>query len=208
MGLKRPATKVPFWTPRVRNRPDVEPPGLLRLVSALAICSVVGVLVYSVAQVVAAGTPGGPYGAAYIALLHFLLPFGIAFTVGTNSPLSRLVILVYVLVYAVATVLGIGYLAQQVDDPTFRAAGAAAVVIVVAYWLFRSAKMRYYYLMLRDKPIPAGLAMREHELAGRNWIGPRTRATIEWVADHLETVVLIGFVIVVLYAFSITYSYQ
>ena len=48
MSHMRPGMKIRFWTPRVKNRPDVDPPGLLKLVAALAILSVVAVLVYAV----------------------------------------------------------------------------------------------------------------------------------------------------------------
>ena len=88
MPHMRPGTIIKFWSPRFENRPDVEPPALLKLVGALSIFSVVGVLVYAVARQLAVGGSAGVVGveAMYVALLHFVMPFGVFYAINMNSP--------------------------------------------------------------------------------------------------------------------------
>lgn len=202
----RPGTKVRFWTPRFKNKPDVEPPGLLRLASALSICSVVGFLVYSVAMVVATpGTSFEPATAAYVVLVHFLLPLGISYSVATNSLLSQYLLLAYIVILSVATMAGWGYFGELRIAAAVRAAVSTSIFLLLFWWLFRNDRMRYYYALIADRPVPDDLRSRSAELAGRNWLSPRTKAVLEWFADNLELAVMLGFIVVVIYAFMSTY---
>ena len=69
----RPDTKVRLWSPKFTNRPDVEPPALLKLVGAISVFSAAASLVYAVFATL---NFAGPVGAeaAYVAVLHFVLP--------------------------------------------------------------------------------------------------------------------------------------
>lgn len=207
MTIMRPGTKIRFWSPRFKNRPSVEPPGLLRLVSALAIGSIVGSLVYAVMVAMSgAGSVNeiASEKAIYIAVLHFVLPFGVVYTVSTNNPMSRLLIGAYCLILSVATFLGKGYLGGLPIESSIRGALIFLFASFVLFWLFRSPKMRFYYALISGKPVPNDLATRAYDLEGRTWMNTRVRAGIEWVADRLETLVILGFVAAVIYAYVST----
>ena len=201
----RPGTKIRMWSPRVKNRPDVEAPGLLRAASAISIFSVIGMLVYAVAQSITTVNiePDG-VRAAYVALLHFVLPFVAFYTITTNSPLSRTVIVTYVVILSSATIAGKGFLGELPYDPIYKALIAAAVLVVILIWLYGSPKMRFYYAAVSDKPIPSDLIAREVELQHVTRLSPRARATIDWFLDHLQTIVLLGFIVTAVYAFVST----
>jgi len=199
----RPGTIIKFWSPRFENRPDVEPPVLLKLVGGLSMFSVVGTLVYAVA--VSMGDTGTyePTGieALYIAVLHFVLPFGVFYSINMNSPLSRPIIAVYTLVLSAATIAGEGFLGNLLSDDSLRLYAALAVAVPVLAWLFASPKMRFYYATISGKPLPPALEARANELRGGPWLSPRGRAVLEWFVDHMETLVLLGFIALVLIAF-------
>ena len=200
----RPGIKVRLWSPRFKNRPSVEPPGLLRLVSALSILSIVGVLLYSV--IVAVSGIGSTWGiepneALYIAIFHFVLPLCVAYTISSNHPISRLLIAFYGMALCTATVLGKGFLGNLRIDSTIRSLVSAILLLIVLTWLFRSPKMRYYYALVSGQPVPEDLQSRASELEGRNWISPKTRSALDWVADRMETILLLGMIVAVIFAF-------
>ena len=202
----RPGTKVPFGKPGYKNKPLVEPPGLLRLASALCILSIVGVAVYSVFLTLGSIGLGDIDSelALYVAILHFLLPFGIAYTVTTNNRLSRVLIAVYALSLYSATLFGKGFLGSLEVPSIARTVAASSVVALIGIWLFASPKMRYYYAALSNQTMPEDLEARSAELTGSNWINPRLRAGVDWIADHIETLVLLGFAAVAVYSCATT----
>lgn len=206
MGLLRPGTKVRFWTPGYKNRPDVSPPGLLRLVSACSVLSVVGVLLYAIAMTLTSLSfiQVDPIEAAYVATLHFVLPLCIFYAVSTNSVLSRPLIGVYFATLYVATVAGIGFLGHLPIDETTTIACATLGLVCIAWWLLRSARMRLYYALIGDRPVPQDLAGRVDELKYRYALSPAAKARIDWVIDHMENLVILGFIVAVLIAFSLT----
>ena len=204
MGDMRPGVKVRFWSPKFKHKPAVEPPGLLRLISGLCVFSVVGVLLYAVAislDGIRYATPSA-IDAAYIAVLHFLLPLSITYTVTGNYPSSRFLLSVYFIVLYGATMMGKGFLATVGSNPTARAIVATGLFVVLIAWLFRSPRMRIYYVLLRDQPVPDDLADRAWELAAKSSLSPKTKRFMEWLTDHLETVVLVGFIVLVIYAWA------
>lgn len=201
MTQMRPGIKVRLWTPRFKNQPDIQPPGLLRLVSVLSIFSVIGVLFYAIAITTTGSLPEpDPVGATYVAVLHFVLPLMVTYTISGNYSSSRILITIYVAVLYGAILLGIGYLGRLETEPAVKEIVTTAAVAVIAAWLYRSPKMRFYYAIVSGKPVPSDLVGREEELAGRAWLSPKRRATLEKVADNLETLVLFGFIAVVVYA--------
>jgi len=199
----RPGTIIKFWSPRFENRPDVEPPALLKLVGALSMFSVAGALVYAVARQMAVGGTAEVVGyeAMYVAILHFVLPFGVFYSINMNSPLSRLIIAVYTIVLSVATILGKGFLGTLPVEDSLKLYAPLGIAALVLGWLFTSPKMRFYYSSISGKPIPPELEARADELRGGPWLGPRGRAILEWFIDHAETAVLMGFLILALYAY-------
>lgn len=188
-----------MWSPRFKNRPEVEPPGLLKAVGALSIMSVASVLVYAVAQSVS-GTETLGIEAAYVAMLHFALPFGVFYTISANSPLSRMAIATYAVILCSASVSGKGFLGALRIDETVKIIIAAGILLLVLAWLYGSPKMRFYYTAISNKPMPPDLASRAEELHGGNWLSSKARETIAWFLDHLETTVLLGFIVVAIYA--------
>ena len=202
MSHMRPGTKVKMWVHRFTNRPDVEPPGLLKFVAAISIFSVIGMLVYAVAHSVGDTASSQPIGisAAYVALLHFILPLVTFYTVSSNSPLSRLVITIYIVTLCSATIAGKGLLGELQVDETYRTSIAVAILVVVLGWLLGSPKMRYYYAAISNKEIPKDLAARDAELQGGSWLSFRARIAIDWFLDHMETLVLLGFIALAFYA--------
>jgi hypothetical protein len=146
----RGGTRIPLWSPGFRYRPDVEPPGLLRLVAALCIVSIVGTLVYAVGVTISANGTAmpEPVAAAYVALLHFVLPFGITFAVQTNHWISRPLLLCYALLLCGATAAGHGWLGQLLPSAPARITGAMAALLMLLAWLFGSKRMRIYYARL------------------------------------------------------------
>lgn len=199
----RPGTIIKFWSPRFENRPDVEPPALLKAVGALSIFSVVGALVYAVARQMAVGGTSDVVGveAMYVAVLHFVLPFGVFYTINMNSPLSRPIIALYTIVLCGATVAGKGFLGSLPVDAAIRLYAPLAIAALVLGWLFASPKMRFYYATISGKPLPPALQARAEELQAGPLLGPRSRAVVEWFVDNMETAVLIGFLLLALYAY-------
>lgn len=197
MGLWRPATRIRFWTPKYRNRPYVQPPALLKIISVLSVVSIIGTVVYYLMIVlgdVVASTSIEPASAIYVSVLHFLLPFTIALSISTNSPLSRPLIVLYFLVLCGATMLGKGFAGGVDIDGGLKATISVAVFLAVSAWLFLGPKVRAYYALLAGDDVPMGTGDQAVELIEDPWPGKKARATIEWLADHLETLVLLGLI--------------
>ena len=177
----------------------------LFFVLGLGVFSVVGVLIYAVAISLKAGNSSvPPADAAYIAVLHFVLPLGITYTISTNSPSSRFLVSVYFIVLYGATAMGKGFLGTLGNDPTMRLTAATAVFVILMAWLFRSPRMRIYYVLLVGRPVPPELESRAYELAATSNLSPRTKRFMEWLTDHLEIVVMLGFIVLVVYAWIST----
>lgn len=198
----RPGVKFKSWKFGYKNKPHIDPPGLLRIVAALSIFSVVGVLVYSVFQTTTGITFSGmaTEKAVYIAMLHFILPFCVFYAVTTNSALSRVLITVYLLILYFTTIGGKGYLGELPIDTGVRLVVASSMLLILLAWLFGSPKMRLYYALITDKPVPDDLASRASDLIESNRLSPKNRARIEWLIDHMENIVLLGFIVVVIIA--------
>ncbi len=203
MTSMRPGTKIKFWSPKFSNRPDVEPPALLKLTGAVSVFSAVGVLVYAVAMSLVIGDSVEPLGVAalYVAVLHFVLPICTFYTINVNSPLSRFAIGFYIVILGVATISGKGVLGNLPIPENTRVIASVAVMATVIGWLFASPKMRYYYATISGRPVDDELLARSDELQGGVSLSPKARAILEWIIDRLETAVLLGFIAVVLYAY-------
>jgi len=191
----RPGFKIKLWTGGFTNRPSVDAPWVLKLLTAFAIFSMVGALVYAVAVTIGASDVASVSNesAIYIAILHFFLPIAVIYTVTTNSPASRLLILGYFTTLCVSTIAGKGFLGGLNVDPELRRVTATATWLAVVLWLFLSPKMRFYYALISGQAVPRDLLSRAASFMDDSKLNPRWRAAIDWLADHLETVVLLGF---------------
>lgn len=202
MGIWRPATKVRFWTPKFKHAPGVRPPGLLNLISVLCILSVVGTLVYAAFRTMAAGYQPDLAEAVVVSVIHFLLPISIAYTVFTNSHLSRPLLLTYSLALAASLLFGFGYVAPVFDGKLMSSIAMLVSLGLITAWLYLSPKMRIYYALLRNRRIPKRLAARAIEYVENPWPGRRTNEILDWISEHLETLVLIGLIVTVLLAWA------
>lgn len=198
----RPGTRVPRGQQSFKNRPEAIPPVLLRLVAAMSLISVVGMLVYAVVERL---TERGdvyllPGDALLVVGLHFVLPFGVVYTVSTNSGWSRHLIAIYAIVLGTATALGVGFLGTLPMSELTRITISISAVLVIGVWLFGSSKMRLYYALVAGKPIPDDLAPQLRNLLVPSTFARRAASAIDWAADRMETIVLLGFVALALYA--------
>ncbi len=202
MSHMRPGIKVKLWTGGFTDHPTVDPPWLLKLVSVLAILSIVGAILYAAIATIGASDLASLSNedAIYVAVLHFFLPIAVLYTVTTNSPVSRFLILGYFVTVYFSTIAGKGFLGNFDVDPTVRFAALTAALIVVVLWLFRSPKMRFYFAVISGKPVPADLESKAATFMDDSKINPRVRVVIDWIADHLETVVLLGLAAAAVYA--------
>lgn len=200
MTHMRPGQRIRFWSPKFLNEPDVAAPGLLRLLAGVGMFSVAGVPMYAVALAVT-GTDIDNAEAAYVAVVHFVLPLGLFYAVNANSPLSRPIVAVYFLILGVATYLGKGFLGHIAIDQVITQAATIVILPVVLLWLYATPKMRVYYALIRGRDIPFELEERRNDLTTTDWLGPRSKAMLSAVLDNMETIVLMGFILATLAAF-------
>ncbi len=196
-GSMRPGVKIPFWSHRFKHQPDVDAPALLRLVGALSMISVVGTLVYAVFEALSAAgfSHGVERGMLYIAVLHFVLPFLVLYTISTNSWLSRPLIALYNLILFGATIAGYGVLGSIEMDEILRSVFASAFLLMIVLWLYWSPAMRVYYAVISGRPIPDGLEKYQAKLVAGHSLSPKWRGRIEWLLEHMETLVMVGFIV-------------
>ena len=201
MNNMRPGQRIKFWSPKFLNQPDVSAPGMLRIIAGIAMLSVAAVPFYAVV-VALSGREVYSGEAIYIATVHFVLPFALFYSVNANSPLSRPIAAIYALVVGGMTVAGKGFLGQLPVNEGLRTTVAMAVVVTILVWLAHSPKMRAYYALLRGDEIPFELEERQDELTTTDWMGPRAKALLSSILEHLETVVLLAFIAVVFAALA------
>lgn len=199
-------TKIKLWTGGYTNKPWVDPPWLLKLVAVLAFLSTIGSILYvTLNSVHWPGTPElSTEAAIYVVVLHFIVPVTVFYSVTVNSPASRLLILGYTITLYLATISNKGFLGTLAISPPVRDIVATLVLIAVAGWLFLSPKLRFYYALLSGDDVPADLESRAATFADESKLNPRVRAAIDWFADHLETIVLLGLAVLAVYAVATT----
>lgn len=204
--MSRPGAKFKLLSWGVINKPTVSPPGSLRVVFILCILSTIGTLLYAVFTTVSmeSGFYDAPPGLVVFSFLHFLMPVVIAYTITTNNPSSRILILAYLITASLLFLNGWDFPRLATSVSPHHAIIVFVTVVLTVHWLYRSRKMRYYYAMIRDQGVPPDLVQYGDALAGDSWLSERMRTRIYWLTDNLETVVLIGFIVVVLIAFGMT----
>ena len=199
-------TKIKLWTGGYTNRPAVDPPWLLKIVAVLAFLSVIGALIYIVLETIRGPGSAGisTETAIYVVSLHFVVPITVFYSVTTNSRASRFLILGYGITLYVSTISNKGFLGGLKIDASIRDIVATVVLLSVVGWLFLSPKMRVYYALIAGKEVPVELESRAASFVEASKLNPRVRATLDWLADHLETTVLLGLTALAVYAFVST----
>jgi hypothetical protein len=188
--------------------PEVEPPGLLKLVAIFSIFSVVGVLIYAVALALngSVGASPNPSDAIFVAIVHFVMPLGAIYTVATNSPLSRIVIMVYVLLMYGTAIAGIGFLGSLQIEFGVKAAVATACLLAVLYWLFGNLKMRVYYAVISGSELPGDLTQSAEEILAPSVIERHLSRIGDKVGPIAEIVAAILVIAGCAYAFLVVYG--
>ncbi|MDH5621594.1 MAG: hypothetical protein OEY74_05885 [Gammaproteobacteria bacterium] len=194
-------TKVKLWTGGFTHEPSVDPPWLLKALSVLAMLSVVGTLVFTVALGTGLGSVPSLEDGIYIAVLHFILPLGVTYTITTNSPISRLLILGYFLGLYVSVVQGKGFLGNLDLDAELKAVASTAFFAAVVLWLFVAPKMRFYFALISGKSMSGDLESQAAKFMDESKLNPKVRVFIDWIVDYIETVVLVGVIVVVVFAY-------
>jgi len=64
--------------------------------------------------------------------------------------------------------------------------------------------MRFYYALISGRPVPSDLESRAAVYMDDSKLNPRWRVALDWVADPLETTVLLGFIALAIYAYVST----
>lgn len=199
----RPGSRIPKGSKSYKAHPSVDPPVLLRLAAVLSVLSIIMVLIAYVIGALSSSSANyfEPATALYIAIGFFIIPLGIVHTVSMNNPLSRSLLLIFVFMNIAAVCLDFPFYA---DLPlAFRDKVIAICFIgsVILYWLFRNPRARYYYAAITGRPLAKDLAQREQELADNKWLSAGAQRKLDWFTEHMETIILLGFVVVVLLAF-------
>jgi hypothetical protein len=72
--------------------------------------------------------------------------------------------------------------------------------VAIILWLFVSPKMRFYYAVISGKSIPPDLEARAAVFMDESKLNPKVRTVLDWVADHIESLALLGFSVLAVYA--------
>jgi hypothetical protein len=197
------APRFRLWSGQPVNAPMVTPPLSLRAVLVLCIVSVTGTLLYGVATELSTGAGSDKSLAALLAIVacYFLLPMLIAHTIATNRAQSRVLILAYVaaVIYALAGVLE----AARLDSAGrgVAVAGLVAAPLLIAWWLYRSPRLRLYYALVAGKEVPDDLRSSTATLLvpGRleAMFGQAARRLAPWFETAAVLLVLLGIIVAI-----------
>ena len=153
----RPSGSLKLWTGGFINRPGLGPPGYLRFILLLCMASLVYTLFYAV--FVTLGNVGNPYDSAIQmvseALILFVSPFLILYTISTNNPLSKVLLLAHLGVTSTSLVYFEYAFADSVTDPLL--IGFVLYMLNTVAWLLFSPRSRVYYALIGNSPVPAEL---------------------------------------------------
>lgn len=153
----KPAGKLKLWTGGYVNRPGVNPPGYLRFIIALCALSLACFFFY--AALVTLGHLGGPdrspVQTIVEAFIYFILPFTVLYTISTNNPASRFLILAYFGLTSVAIAKYQPALLSTLESPALIV--YVLFMAVTVLWLFVSPRARAYYALIGGSPVPKDL---------------------------------------------------
>lgn len=153
----RPADKLKLWTGGYVNMPGLSPPGALKLVQIVCFLSVIGSLVYGVFTIL--GHFGGDTAPASRRLIEaivlFVFPFTLIYTISVNSPTSRYLFVLY----GITSLYLVVQLAHSIPDSLYEPAVGVVLALfsIVTGWMFLSLRGRTYYLLISLKKIPKDL---------------------------------------------------
>jgi hypothetical protein len=158
----------------------------------LCVLSLVWTVIYAVFSTL--GHLGGIYGSPYrmivIASMLFILPFVILYTISTNNPASRILLISY---------FGFGLLVIEKYWPVFIENWLSPIpivggmfAIVTVCWLVVSPGARVYYALISGRTIPADL----EDLADKYVSSTIPTHLIRRMLALMDSVVLVAFIVV------------
>jgi len=179
---------------------------LLKIVFAASIVSVVATLWFAISNsLTVGGTPTiSPEITILLGFLHLLLPLTIAIAINTNQSSSRILIIGYAVILYIVSVYESQMPRPIILESTTEIFVGFVCVMVVFFWLFFGRKTRFYYAQIQGKPIPEELRAMSQDLAGDSWLTQKMRRRLNWIGDHLETVVIVILLIAIVAAVNLT----
>ena len=182
-----PAGKFNLWIGQPVHAPHVNPPFSLRAFSFLCILVIAGLLVFTVFEQLQPGTSSAAPGLMIAtAVVYFVLPIAIILAVWTNRGASRPLIVLFlaaVTMHAVIATAGVPEISSYIRML------AAAEILIVAGWLFISLKLRVYFAIVNDKPLPTDLPRPVEEILAPGNLERWFQRTSDTVAPFLELLV-------------------
>lgn len=194
----KPAGKLKLWTGGYVNRPGVEPPVALRVVLFCLLLLSLFTLVYGAIAAMGFGEQSGTVlNNAGLVALFFLLPFVIAYLISTNHPLSRPLLVVFLLGVNIVLMLP----ALSGDKSMGRPINLAVLVLSIGllYWLYATPRARVYYALIRGRPVPDDLAHLVDQLVSPTATEKLARRVWAFF-DPLSPIFLIVFALLIVYA--------
>ena len=137
--------------------PGLSPPVVLKFVQVICLLSLVGSLIYGVLTILGhfGGDSVGASRRLLEALVLFVLPFAVMFSISVNSPASRYLFIFYG--------LGVNFLVFGNTTnwwgalPTMFNLLLVVGCLGVAFWMFFSRRGRTYYLVISHQKLPKEL---------------------------------------------------
>lgn len=160
----RPSGKIPLWTGGYINQPGVTPPVFLRVIALTLLLTSIGTMIVGVFGIM--GHFGGNIDSAIyltgVTFLFFVAPFVIAYSIITNHPTTRLLLVGFM---AATTYY---FFDSDIWNPgrlqfVFFLA-AVGFFLATFIWLFLSPRARLYFALIQGKTVPDDLAHLVDEL--------------------------------------------
>lgn len=172
----------------------------IKLVFVACILSVVGAMMYSVVigLSVNAGPSTSPSRLALLAVVLVVLPVLIMIAIQDNRPISRPLILVWTIAGICMFATADRWASDEIGAGTVIATCLAAAAIVL--WLYASRTLVCFYALLKGRPVPDGLEEIARRLVDPDPEKSALRRFADWLADHFESLVLIGFSLLAVFA--------
>jgi hypothetical protein len=130
----------------------------------MCILSVTGTLIYGVAVQLRTSANVAVVEMVYVAVLHFLLPLLIAWSIAVNRQFSRPLLALYTLVVAFEVFFRIRAQTWSQPNQTYAWLGLATVMLLVFVWLYGTLRMRIYYALISGRALPDDLPQPAEEI--------------------------------------------
>ncbi len=202
--MRYPGGKFKLWSPRYTNKPDIGPPASLKAVAIMCIVVVGWSMWHAVVLELTYPSGIGEFESLVFAILSFLFPVVVSWSIISNLAASRFLIVAYY----------IGFVGLRVSQTLISSPSAEhSITLIMAalfglaalsFWLFRSRRMRFYYSIISGRPLTPDLADDAENLLPNPVVTGKARKIIDRFVDSLETFALIAVIVVVFVAYWLT----